>query len=309
MTTTSETGSTLSALSSDLAGAVERAGRATVAIHARPRIPSSGIHWRPGIIVTADHTVKRDEEITVTFDDGQTHPASLVGRDPATDLAVLRSEHHAAPAAELGDATSLAVGHIVLAVGRAGEQVSASLGIVSAIAHEWRTWRGGVIERLFRLDLAVYDGFSGGPLVDARGAIVGLDTSGLARGIATAIPRSTVDRVTDQLLATGHIARGYIGLAMQPVRLPGALVRALGLAGEGGVILVGVEPGGPGDKAGAMIGDVMVALDDKPVRTADDLVALLGSESVGRTVRARIVRGGASRELSIVIGERARGSR
>ncbi|HET7563898.1 MAG TPA: trypsin-like peptidase domain-containing protein [Gemmatimonadaceae bacterium] len=309
MTTTTESGSALSALSSDLAGAVERAGRATVAIHARSRIPSSGVHWRPGIIVTADHTVKRDEEITVTFSDGRTVPAVLAGRDPATDLAVLRAEHADAPAAELGDAASLKVGHVVLAVGRAGEQVSASLGIVSAIANEWRTWRGGIIERLFRLDLAVYDGFSGSPLVDARGMIVGINTSGLARGIATAIPRSTVDRVTDQLLATGRIARGYVGLAMQPVRLPGALVRELGLAGDGGVILVGVEPGGPGDKAGAMIGDVMVALDGKPVRTADDLLTLLGPESVGRTVRARIIRGGASRELSIVVGERSRRSR
>lgn len=309
MTTTTETGSTLSALSSDLAGAVERAGRATVAIHARPRIPSSGVHWRAGIIVTADHTVKRDEEITVTFGDGRTAPAVLAGRDPATDLAVLRSEHTTAPAAELGDAASIKVGHVVLAVGRASEQVSASLGIVSAIANEWRTWRGGRIERLFRLDLAVYDGFSGGPLVDARGAIVGINTSGLARGIATAIPRATIDRVADQLLATGRIARGYIGLAMQPVRLPGALVRELGLAGDGGVILVGVEPGGPGDTAGAMIGDVMVALDGKPVRTADDLLTFLGPESVGRTVRARIVRGGTSRELSIVVGERSRRSR
>jgi len=187
--------------------------------------------------------------------------------------------------------------------------VSASLGIVSAIANEWRSWRGGVIERLFRLDLAIYDGFSGGPLVDARGRVVGIDSSGLARGVATALPRSTVDRVTDQLLAAGHIARGYVGLAMQPVRLPGALVRALDLKSDGGVILVGVEPGGPGEKAGAMIGDVMVALDGKPVRTADDLVAALGPESVGRTVRAFIIRGGAPRELSIVVGERSRRNR
>lgn len=309
MTGTTETATTLSMLSSDLASAVERAGSATVAIHARPRIPSSGVHWRPGIIVTADHTVRRDEEISVTFGDGRTVPATLAGRDPATDIAVLRAERSDAPAAELGDAGPLQVGHVVLAVGRAGEQVSASLGIVSAIANEWRSWRGGVIERLFRLDLAIYDGFSGGPLVDARGRVVGIDSSGLARGVATALPRSTVDRVTDQLLAAGHIARGYVGLAMQPVRLPGALVRALDLKSDGGVILVGVEPGGPGEKAGAMIGDVMVALDGKPVRTADDLVAALGPESVGRTVRAFIIRGGAPRELSIVVGERSRRNR
>jgi S1-C subfamily serine protease len=298
--------SALGTLSNDLASAVERAGRATVAVHARPRIPSTGVHWRAGVVVTADHTVKRDEEITVTLADGRTVAATVAGRDPATDIAVLRLEPSDAPPPELGESSSLKVGHLVLALGRAGGDVSASLGLVSAVSRDWRTWRGGVIEELIHLDLAIYDGFSGGPLVDAGGAIAGINSSGLARGLAAAIPRSTVDRVTDQLLSAGRIARGYVGLAMQPVRLPARLVRELGLPSDGGVILVGVEPGGPGDAAGAMIGDVVVALDGKPVRNADDLLVLLGPRSVGTTVQARIIRGGASRELSVVVGERSR---
>ncbi|HEX5438909.1 MAG TPA: trypsin-like peptidase domain-containing protein [Gemmatimonadaceae bacterium] len=298
--------STLDALSNDLATAVERAGRATVAVHARPRIPSTGVHWRAGVIVTAAHTMKRDEEITVTLADGRTVSAAIAGRDPATDIAVLRLENHDAPPAELGESAALKVGHIVLALGRAGGDVSASLGLVSAISTDWRTWHGGVIDRLIHLDLAIYDGFSGGPLVDARGAIVGINSSGVARGLAASIPRSTVDRVTDQLLSAGRIARGYVGLAMQPVRLPSALMHELALPSDGGVILVGVEAGGPGATAGAMIGDVVVALDGKPVRNTDDLLVLLGPESVGKHVQARIIRGGALHELSIVVGERSR---
>jgi S1-C subfamily serine protease len=309
MTASTEAGSTLSGLSDDLASAVDRAGRATVAIHARPRIPSSGVHWRPGVVVTAEHTVRRDEEISVTVSDGRVISATVAGRDPATDLAVLRLEETDAPVATLGESDSLRVGHLVLALGRPGADVHASLGIVSAIVGEWRTWRGGLIDRLVRLDLAIYDGFSGGPLVDARGAVVGINSSGLARGMAASIPSSTVDRIADQLLASGRIARGYLGLAMQPVRLPAPLVRELGLSHEGAVILVGVEAGGPADRAGAMIGDVVVAIDDQPIRDADTLMNLLGSGSIGRTVRTRIIRGGAPRELSIVVGERPRRNR
>jgi S1-C subfamily serine protease len=198
---------------------------------------------------------------------------------------------------------------MVLALGRPGADVHASLGIVSAIVGEWRTWRGGIINDVLRLDLAIYDGFSGGPLADARGAVVGINSSGLARGLAASIPSSTVDRIADQLLASGRIARGYLGLAMQPVRLPTALVRELGLSHDGAVILVGVESGGPADRAGAMIGDVVVAIDDQPVRDADMLMNLLGSQSIGRTLRTRILRGGAPRELAIVIGERPKRTR
>ena len=185
---------TLAAFSSELADAVERAGRSVVAIHARRRIPSSGVMWRPGVVVSSHHTVRRDEDVRVTLPDGSSVQADLAGRDPGTDIAVLRLRGGGeAEPAERGDTAELRVGHLVLAVGRPGEGgVTASLGVVSATGGEWRTWSGGRMDRLVRLDLAVRDGFSGGPLVDASGHVVGLNTWALARGGSLVIPVSAV---------------------------------------------------------------------------------------------------------------------
>jgi len=301
-------GDALVAFSNDLAAAVERAGRATVAIHARRRIPSSGVHWRPGVVVTANHTVRKDEEITVTLGTGETVAATLAGRDAGTDLAVLRLAGAAAasaPTADVAGAEALAVGRLVLAVGRPGDGgATASLGIISALGPEWRTWHGGRIDRFVRLDLAIYDGFSGGPLVDAAGRVLGVNTSGLARGAAIAVPAATVERVAGQLLEKGRVARGYLGLGMQPARLPDALRQSLGLPGEGALLVVSVESGGPADRGGILLGDVLVALDGTYVQEPGDVLALLGPERVGSTMTARLVRGGVEVTRTITVGER-----
>jgi len=296
--------SAMLALSNDLAAAVERAGTAVVAVNGRQRIPSSGVHWRSGVVVTADHTVRRDDEITVTLPDSRTVPATLAGRDSSTDLAVLKLQGVELPAAEIGDASLLKVGHLVLAVGRPGESgLSASMGVVSALGGAWRSWYGGQIDQFVRLDLTLYPGFSGGPLVDAQGRIVGINTSG-PRRMVLAIPASTVNRVVDQLLEKGRIARGYLGLGMQPVRLPDNLKRTLNLPSVGGVIVVNVETNGPADQAGVLIGDVLVALDGTPVSDTGDVLAMLGSDRVGKTVSVHVIRGGTSIELTITVGER-----
>ena len=300
-----ETSGVLLSLSNDLAGAVERAGRATVAVNARQRVPSSGVQWRPGIVVTADHTIERDEDITVTLPDGRTVPATLAGRDPGTDLAVLKVQGVEWPAAEIGDAAALKVGHVVLAVARPGEHgLSASVGVVSYLGEAWRTWRGGQIDRFVRPDLTLYPGFSGGPLVDVQGRVMGVNTSGLSRGGALAIPASTVQRVADQLVATGRIARGYLGIGMQPVTVPDALKSKLGLATGGGLVVVSVQPGGPAEKAGVLIGDILVALDGKPVADTDDVQALLDPERVGKSIAATVIRGGEVAALTVTVGER-----
>jgi S1-C subfamily serine protease len=307
MANSSATASTLLALSNDLADAVARAGQAVVAVNARPRIPSSGVHWRQGLIVTAEHTVQRDEEVTLTLPDGQTVKAELVGRDSSTDLAVLKlssTNGSNLPAAEIADATDLKIGHLALAVGRPGERgLSASLGVVSALSGSWRTWGGSRIDQFIRLDLALYPGFSGGALVDARGRVAGIITSG-PRNSVLAIPTATVNRVVEQLLARGRITRGFLGLGMQPVRLPDALKQSLKLEGHGGVIIVEVKPGGPADRAGALIGDVLVELDGRAISEPGDVQAALDPEQVGKTVKAKFVRAGAKIELSVVVGER-----
>ena len=296
--------STLLALSQNLADAVEKAGRAVVAVNARHRIASSGVHWRSGVIVTADHTVRRDEEITVTLPDNRKVAAKLVGRDSSTDLAVLKLEDVDIPTAEIGDTELLKVGHMVLAVARPGESgLSASWGVVSAKGGVGRNWCGGQIDSFLRLDLSLYPGFSGGALVDASGTVVGINTSG-PRNMVLAIPVDVVNRVIETLLEKGRIARGYLGLGMQPVVFPDTLKSTLNLSSAGGVIVVNIEPNGPADRAGVLIGDVLLEFDNTPVSDTADVQAVLSPESVGKTFRVQMIRGGARVEVAIAVSER-----
>lgn len=308
---TTNNGATLRALSDDLAGAVERASRSIVAIHARPRIPASGIYWRDGIIVATSHTIRRESDIRVTLPNGAHARAQLAARDGGTDLAVLRldekpsSDALALPARASSEA--LRVGSLVLAVGRPGadsDGVSASLGVVSAVGDRWRTWSGGEIDRFVRLDLAIYDGFSGGALVDPQGQVMGINSSALARGTPLTIPVATVDRVVDALLTRGRVARPYLGVAMQPVELPPSFGGREGGRRARGVLVVMVEPNSPADRAGLLIGDVIVAAAGTPVGDPHDLAEQLGTERVGQQLELNIVRGGEQRQLAVTVGER-----
>lgn len=292
---------TLLSLSNDLASAVERAGRSVVAVHARPRLPSSGVHWRPGIVVTAEHTVRVQEEIRVAWPDGRAAPASLVARDAGTDLAVLRIGDTDWPVAEVGDSAELKVGNLVLAVGYGPR---ASWGVVSAVDGAWRTWRGGEVDRFLRVDLVLYPGFSGGPLVDASGKVAGLVTSGLSRQLELAVPASTVTRIVDELLATGRVSRSYVGLGLQPVNLPEALRHLAPGSDARGLIVVSIEADGPGARAGMMLGDVLVALEGTPLHDPGDVQAVLAGRRAGTAVTASLVRAGAPLELAITLGER-----
>jgi S1-C subfamily serine protease len=301
-----ETQSPLVHLSNDLADAVERAGASTVAVHARHRVSSSGVLWRPGLIVTADHTVRRDEDLGITLPDGSTAQARLQGRDPDTDLAVLAVDVAGVTQPEFGDAAALKSGNLVVAVARDGEDgVRAASGVISAVSGPWRTWRGGRIDQFISLDLSLYTGFSGGPLVDVLGRVLGITTSALSRRYDLAIPKSTVDRVIDQILSGRQPGRGYLGVGMQPVRLSESLCRAANVDAPGGVIVVAVEPDGPAEKAGLYVGDIIVGFDGTPVEDTDDVLAQLGSDRVGAAIRLRVVRGGQVVEPTVTIGERA----
>jgi S1-C subfamily serine protease len=298
----------LQSLSDDLAGAAERVAASVVAIHARRRIPSSGVAWKPGVIVTASHTLHRDEDIELTLPSGDKVPATLGGRDPATDIAILRTDA-TVPAVTIDAGDALRVGQLVLALGRPGSSVTAALGIVSALGGEWRTWHGGRIDRFVRLDLAIYDGFSGGPLVDGSGRVLGINTSALSRSAALTIPASTVTRVSEQLLATGHVRRGYIGVAGQPVRLPDDLVKSLKLTQELGLLVVNVEPGAPAHKAGLLLGDVMITLDGQPVGDTAELLAALSADRIGTEIKLGVIRGGRQESVRVTVGDRPHGRR
>lgn len=290
------TPNSLAELSRDLAQAVETGGASVVAVNGRPHIPSSGILWKDGVVVTTDHTLKRDEDLTITLPGGRNLPATLAGRDGGTDIAVLKVEATETPAAKAVDDASIKQGNLVLALGRRGENgIGASFGVISSLGGAWRTWRGGQIERFIAPDVNIYYGFSGGALVDVDGRIIGLNTSGLTRGSAITIPAVTVIRVVNDLLTRGHVQRGYLGVGLHPVALPD---------GRKGLVVLSIEPNGPAGKAGIFVGDVLVALEGQPVEDTDDVQTHLGAESVGKALEATIVRGGTGVKVPLTPGER-----
>ncbi len=296
--------SVLSDLSQNLATVVENAGAGIVRVEARPRLPASGIVWSAdGVIVTAHHIVEEEENIGIGLPDGRTATAKLVGRDPTTDLAVLRSDATGLTPRGWADVNTLKAGHIVLALGRPGQKVMATLGIISALGDSWRTPAGGRLERYLQTDVVMYPGFSGGPLVDANGQFIGLNTSSLLRGVSLTVPAATMQQVVQTLLTKGKVSRGYLGIGAQPVRLPTNIAQQLNQ--ETGLLLVSVEPGGPADKAGLFLGDVVTGIAGQPVRHLDDLLGALTSDRVGTSVPVRIVRGGATRDVNVTVGEHA----
>jgi S1-C subfamily serine protease len=305
-----DTRTSLAILSDQLADAAASAGESIVAVHARPRLPSTGIHWQDGVVVTTDGTVRRESDITVTLPDGRTLQATLAGRDRRTDLAVLRVAAGSLPTARLGDPASLRPGHLVLALARLGEGgPRVSFGAVSAVGGRWRCWKGGELDRLLQSNLTLYPGFGGGPLVDATGQIHGINSGGLSRAFATTIPVETVNRTVQQLLERGYIARGWLGAAMQPVRFNPAAQRRLGLESDSGLVILSVEPDGPAASAGLLVGDVIVKLRGRPVEAVDDFAeALWASDAVGRTLDLDLVRGGELVKAGVLIGERPRRS-
>lgn len=295
--------SDITTLSNGLAAAVETAGQSIVRVDARDRMPATGIVWSDdGLIVTAHHIVQRDEEITVGLPDGSSVAASLVGRDPTTDIALLRVETASLLAADWIDASDLKVGNLVLALGRPGRTVQATLGVVSALGDAWRTGAGGAIDRYLQTDVVMYPGFSGGPLVDVTGRVAGLNSSALARGVSVALPAATVRRVVETLLAHGKVRRGYLGVSTQRVRLPANLVEELGQ--ETGLLIGAVVPDSPAESSGLFLGDTIVAVAGEPVRHHDDLLAKLSGDRVGQPVPLRIVRGGQVVDVPVTVGER-----
>ena len=294
----------LQALSNNIAEIVAQAGKAIVSVNANRRFTPSGIHWRNGIIVTSDESLKRYEDITVTLPNGTKETVSLIGRDPTTDVAVFKLENPDIPVATIGNA-AIEVGNLVLALARSSEgDIRAAMGVLSVVGGAWQSMSGGNIDRFIRPDIMLYPGFSGGALVDSSGNIVGMNTSG-RRGTALTIPASTIDRVVEQLVSKGRIPRGYLGLGMQPVKLPENLKKSLNLTSSGGVIVVNVEASSAAEDAGILLGDILIGFDGKDLADTNDILSLLNdSFRVGKSVKMQLVRGGELIELDLIVGER-----
>jgi S1-C subfamily serine protease len=292
----------LEQMSEALASVVQTIAQSVVRIEARRRLPATGIVWSSdGVLVTAHHVIEQEDSIKVGLPDGRTLDAALIGRDPTTDVAVLRVQAtglHLSPWHE----SSLRVGLLVVALGRPFRSVQAAMGIISAHGEAWRTPAGGQLDQYVQPDIVMYPGFSGGPLVDVAGQIVGLNTTALLRGATLTIPGPTIRRVVDMLLAHGRVRRGYLGVHTQPVRLPAAVAEQLGQ--ETGLLISTVEPASPAEQGGLLLGDTVMRLDGVTLRHHDDLLALLGAERIGTTVAMHVLRGGQVQELRLTLGER-----
>jgi S1-C subfamily serine protease len=291
-------------LSDALADAAEKAGKATVLVNARRRMPASGIAYASDLILTADHVVEREEGIKVILANGAEVSARVAGRDAGSDLAVLKLEHAAGAVAEVTN-TPARLGQIALALGRpTPDGIEASLGTVSAIGGPIRTGRGGMLERYLRTDSISYPGFSGGPLVAADGTVLGLNTSGLANGAGVTVPADIAWRIADTLVEHGRIKRGYLGIRSQTVDIPGASQKALQREQATGLLIVGVENASPADKGGLIVGDILVGVAGEPVLHHDELFARLNGDVAGKSTPIDVVRGGQPQTLNVLIGEK-----
>jgi len=290
---------TLKELSDDIATLVEKASKSVVRVDARRGRAGTGIVWDTGLVLTANHVVEQEDEIQVVVDDKSTK-ASLVGRDPATDLALLKVDGLTAPAMARAKVEDLKPGQIVLAIGRAGS-LKATFGTISAVSSSWRGWRGSEIEHLIQTNAPLYPGFSGGPLVDVDGRAVGMNSWVFGRGDGRAVAMDVAERVVASLKADGRIRRPYLGIGTQEVPLP-ETVKAKAKQ-DSGLLIVAVEPQSPADKAGLMQGDTLVALNGTTTSSLEDLYSGLRKAKVGATQTVRVIRAGELKDLQVTLGE------
>ncbi len=292
-------------LSNQLAGAVEKASAGIVAVHGRPRIGSSGIIWRKNFILTSSESIRAEEGIRVLFPDGRAAEARLQGRDPGTDLALLEADTGELAPATFASDESLKVGQLVLAVGRtANTGPIASFGIISGVAGEWQSWRGGRLDPFVRLDIGVYPTSTGGGVVDASGDLVGVVSTGLSRSSVLAVTSKTIDRVAGKLQEKGHVGRPYLGISLQPVALPRDLKDKFQLTQETGIMILGIEPEGPAAAAGLILGDVLIAGGGEVLSDPEVLSTVLHRAGSGETVAFRLLRAGEVQEVGVRVGER-----
>lgn len=293
----------LNDFSNVLTAAVEKAGASTILVDGRRRYPASGIAYTEELVLTADHVLTREENIKVLLPDGRSMAATIAGRDPGSDLAILRLAEKALTPPKTSN--EVKVGQLVLALGRPGsEGMQASWGIVTSISGPTRTFRGGMLDAFIRTETTPYPGFSGGPLVNTEGEVLGLNTSGLSRGSSLTIPVSVAWRVAETLAKGGSVKRGYLGVRTQPVEISEAGRRDLKREQDHGLLVLWIEDGGPAATGGLLVGDILVAVNGQPVGDPDDLFAALRGDTVGKPIAVEVLRGGRPETLHVTVGER-----
>jgi S1-C subfamily serine protease len=299
--------SELASLSKSFVELVANSVSGVVAVKAAPYRVVSGICVRDGIVAVADHSLRREDRVPVHTADGEHVSATILGRDPGVDLAFLKAEGIRAKSLTAADPASLKPGSLAAVVGLTLDVgPSASVGILGAVGGPRRTWRGATLDHFYRLDVNLYPSQSGAAVVNHAGELIGLATPALLRHSAVAVPVATITRILDELIKTGRIRQGYLGVGMQPVVIPAGLREKTGHNFESGLIVLSVEPGSPAEEAGVQLGDILLALDTKPISDVEELQAALRGENVGRSLRALFIRGGETVEAQITVAERAR---
>lgn len=293
----------LTDFSNGLTSAVEKAGASTILVDTRKRYPASGIAFAEDLVLTADHVVTREDDLKISLPDGKTLKVTVAGRDPGSDLAVLRLAERALSPAKTSDAVK--IGQLVLALGRPNSAgMQASWGIVTAISGPARTHRGGLLDEYISTETTPYPGFSGGPLVNTEGEVLGLNTSGLTRGSSLTIPVKVAWRIADALAKHGSVKRGYLGVRTQPVEIPEAARKSLKREQTSGLLILWLEENGPAQQGGLFVGDTIVAVGGQAVGDPDDLFSALNSDTVGKSIAVEVLRGGRAETVAVTVGER-----
>ena len=294
------------ALSDQFSAIAQEAGKFVVAVHGGHRIGASGILWRSELVVTSSHALRQTEGIEVAFGAKSSLKTRFLGRDSGTDVAVLRLDSAISEApAQPHDGAGLRVGQLVLAVGRSRlNDLAASAGIIARLGAAWQTWRGGRIDSLLRPDVTLYPGQSGGALVDSRGRVLGMNTSGLARAAAITVPTATIERVVNEIVEHGRVFRPYLGLAMQPVAMPEELARKLKIERESALMVMRVDPGSPSAEAGLMLGDLILTVNAQAVGGIERIQQALGQAKRGDTVELGYARAGQLASAKLKLADR-----
>jgi len=300
--------SQLVSLSRELSELSASVSPSVVAVEGRRRMFSSGVHWRKNLIVTAEHTIRRDENIKIVLPDQKEVSAKLVGRDPGTDIALLQIENLGTPVITSELPKDIHVGEITLIVARSPNSgPNVSMGIIGAVSGPWRTWRGGNLDKYIRLDATIFPGASGGVVVNYEGKTIGIATSALSRVAGLAIPAASVEKVVDALLKHGMVPQGFIGVGLQQVLLPESFQKTLSLKTQYGLMVFSVEESGPAAKGGILVGDILLELDGKIISSIEDLQSMLTQETIGKSMELKTIRGGEIKKTPVKIGERTRG--
>ena len=295
----------LQGFSHAISRAVEGTGGFVVAVKSAAYRVTSGVAFREDLIAVNNHLLRREGIVPIHLPDGAEAEAKILGRDPSVDVAILQIQGGKLQIPEAESESQQRAGALAIVVGRTVDSgLSASLGVLGAVAGSRRTWRGGELNRFLRLDVNLYPSQAGAAVVSASGRFLGMATAAMLRHSALAVPLETLNRVSNELLREGRIRQGYLGVGLQPVRIPRHLQSKSSLADDTGLMVMSVEPGTSAEDAGLQLGDILVAAGKSPLGDTETLLGVLRGDAVGNPLTLTVFRAGNIVEVQIQVADR-----